>query len=188
MLQNIPHAIGHALQGIRPGIGKTVYHDERLAAVPATIEVTSHAFLDGDPLDPRFTADGAGVSPPLEWRGIPDGTAEVVVIVEDADSPTPQPLVHAIVHRVAGRDGGIAEGAISSGRPGLDLGRNSYLRSGWLPADPPNGHGVHRYLFQVYALRAATGLGDNPGRGSVSDALASLAIARGVLCATYQRV
>ena len=187
MLENLPAAVGRALKGIRPGLDKTLYRHPGLLQLPEAITVSSHAFLAGEPMPARFTADGEGASPPLEWRGVPDGAAEVIVIVEDADSPMPQPLVHAIVHRLPGRDGGLAEGVMSRDPAGVAMGRNSFLKSAWLPCDPPTGHGVHRYIFQVYALREAAGLADHPGRGAVEEALAVRAIAKGVLMGTYQR-
>ena len=60
------------------------------------------------------TADGEGVSPPLDWSGVPQGTDSVVVIVEDADAPTGEPLVHAIVVGLPGADGNLHEGALDS--------------------------------------------------------------------------
>jgi hypothetical protein len=35
----------------------------------------------------RFSYDGGNISPPLEWGGIPDGTAELVLLCEDPDAP-----------------------------------------------------------------------------------------------------
>ncbi len=186
MLEKLPAALGRALKGVRPGLDKLLYRSDGLRDLPETITVSSHAFLAGDELPVRFTADGDRVSPPLEWRGVPDA-AEVILIVEDADSPTPQPLVHAIVHRLPGRDGGIAEGALSRDPPAVAMGRNSFLKAQWLPCDPPVGHGPHRYVFQVYVLGEAAGLGDHPGRGAVETVLRRSAIAKGVLLGTYQR-
>lgn len=187
MLEKLPAAVGRALKNVRPGLDKTLYRSADLRGLPESITVSSLAFLAGDPLPSRFTADGEGVSPPLEWRGVPAGAAEVIVIVEDADSPTPQPLVHAIVHRLPGRDGGIAEGVLSRDPPGVAMGRNSFLKAQWLPCDPPVGHGVHRYIFQIFALREAGNLGDHPGRGAVETVLRRSAVAKGVLLGTYQR-
>lgn len=187
MLEKLPAAIGHLLSGVRPGLDKTLYHDARLAAVPATIAVTSPAFVDGGALPARFTDDGAGVSPPLAWRGVPAEAAAVVIVVEDADSPTPAPLVHAIVHGFAGADGSFAEGAVSSEPPSVATGRNSFLQPAWLPCDPPRGHGPHRYVFQIFALAVAPDFGEHPGRGEVAAALADHAVAKGVLVGTYER-
>ena len=42
---------------------------------------------------------------------------------------------------------------------------------GWLPPDPPPGHGPHRYVFQVYALDSRPELDEGAGRGAVVAAL-----------------
>ncbi len=187
MLEKLPEAIGHLLKGVRPGLEKTVYHDGRLAGVQRSIAVTSPAFADGGALPVRFTDDGGGVSPPLRWDGVPSGTAGVVVVVEDADSPTPAPLVHLIAYALSGSDSELSEGAASGERPAIPLGRNSFGKNAWLPCDPPQGHGDHRYVFQVFALDAVPDLGEHPGRGPVADALARHAVAKGVLIGTYGR-
>ncbi len=187
MLEKLPDAIGHLLKGVRPGLERTVYHDDRLAEVEASIAVTSAAFTDGSALPVRFTGDGAGVSPPLQWAGVPGGTATVVVVVEDADSPTPAPLVHLIVHRLPGADGTLAEGAASDDPPTIATGQNSFMKNAWLPCDPPPGHGVHRYVFQIFALDTTPDLGEHPGRGKVVDAVVKHAMAKGFLIGTYAR-
>jgi len=66
-------------------------------------------------------------------------------------------------------------------------GRNSYLRAGWLPPDPPPGHGTHRYAFQLFALAAGADFGDTPGRDEVLEVLRERAIASGCLIGTYAR-
>jgi len=70
---------------------------------------------------------------------------------------------------------------------GLLLGRHSMLGTGWLPPDPPPGHGVHRYAFQVFALDAPAELSGTPGRDDVLALLAGHAIASGCLIGTYTR-
>ena len=135
----------------------------------------------------RFTDDGAGISPPLTWDGVPDLAAELLLIVEDADPPLPGPLVHAIVHRIPVDMPGLVEGALSGHHPEVESGRNSYLRTGWLPPDPPTGHGPHRYVFQLFALGGPSDLGHHPGRSAVRDVVEALAIARGRLIAIYER-
>jgi phosphatidylethanolamine-binding protein (PEBP) family uncharacterized protein len=52
-----------------------------------TIAVSSPAFGDGDEIPQRFTCDGADVSPPLRFAGIPEGSAELALLVEDPDAP-----------------------------------------------------------------------------------------------------
>ncbi|TGE01734.1 YbhB/YbcL family Raf kinase inhibitor-like protein [Methylobacterium nonmethylotrophicum] len=189
MLETIPHALGEALSGLKAGIAKTAYH-AAFEAAPAAIRVTSPAFADGAALPARFTQDGAKLSPPLAWSGIPAGATALVLLVEDADSPTPKPIVHAIAWDLPAGDGDLPEGALAS--PGSDgtikeVGRNTFLKPGYLPPDPPTGHGPHRYLFQVYALDRHLGLDGTPGRGALLAAMHGHVLAKGVLTGTYER-
>lgn len=190
MLEKLPDVIGHALQDVRAGLDHLVFNTLGLRSGLAAIEVSSLAFADHAPIPARYTADGAGHSPPLNWRNVPAGVDSLVLLVEDADSPTPAPLVHAIVVALPPEDGGIGEGAIASAEQdgaGLHTGRNSYLQAAWLPPDPPPGHGVHRYAFQVYALKAGDAFSETPGRDELVDALRARAVASGLLIGTCER-
>ena len=185
MLEKIPAAVGQALSGLKAGLEKTVFHAD-FADAPETIALTSPAFADGAGMPVRFTADGDGTSPPLAWSGLPAGTASVAILAEDAGSPTPQPLVHLIVWNLAPDVSDLAEGAASANAR-VDLGKNSFLKDGWLPPDPPTGHGPHRYLFQVYALDRLLDLPASPGRGALVDAMRGHVLAKGSLAGTYER-
>src|SRR6185295_13476540 len=114
MLEKLPDLIGHALRGQRAGLDKTAYHAVDLRGGMAALSVGSLAFADHAPIPERYTADGEGVSPPLHWSGVPAAAASVLLIVEDADSPTPQPLVHAIVVALPSGDGALQEAALPS--------------------------------------------------------------------------
>ncbi|MEO8080739.1 MAG: YbhB/YbcL family Raf kinase inhibitor-like protein [Caldimonas sp.] len=190
MLENLPEALGHALRDQRAGLDKTAFQAVDLRAGMARISVQSLAFADHAPIPERYTADGEGVSPPLHWSGVPAGVGSVLLIVEDADAPTPQPLVHAIVVDLPGEDGALAEGALPSSDhdgSGLHTGRNSFLQASWLPPDPPPGHGVHRYVFQVFALAAGAVFDGTPGREAVLEALREHGVASGCHIGTYER-
>jgi Raf kinase inhibitor-like YbhB/YbcL family protein len=193
MLENLPDMVGHALRDVRAGLDHIAFNTSGLRNGMAAIKVSSLAFADHAPIPSRYTADGEGVSPPLQWQGVPAGTASLLLIVEDADAPTPRPLVHAILVDLPAEDGALAEGALQSpDHEGQHLheGRNSYLMSGWLPPDPPPGHGSHRYAFQLFALGASgegDGFGATPGRDAVMDAIRERGLASGCLIGTYAR-
>lgn len=192
MLEKLPEAVGLALRGQRAGIDETLYHRVHATERMGALLVCSPAFADQGPMPSLYTADGDGRSPPLHWIGVPDGARELVVLVEDADAPTPKPLVHAIVTGLPGQDGVLSEGAISAGADdaatdGIDIGRNSLLRRSWLPPDPPPGHGPHRYIFQVFALGDGDPLPQAPGRSDVEAAVRQRALAGGRLVAVYER-
>lgn len=190
MLEHLPAGVGRALRGIRPGLERIVFCSEEARAPGRGLCVTSNAFADGDPMPHRFTADGDQLSPPIAWSGVPVDARSVVVLVEDADSPTPQPLVHAIVWNLPGRDGSLAEGAMD-GTPysarGADIGRNSYLQHAYLPPDPPPGHGPHRYAIQVFALERERDIEGGPGRRRLFAVLRGHVLASGLLVGTYER-
>ena len=190
MLEKLPDAIGHALHDVRAGLDQIVFNTLALRAGMATIEVDSLAFADHAPIPERYTADGLGESPPLSWRGLPPEANAAVLLVEDADSPTPNPLVHAIVVDLPAQDHSLADGAMPSAEnagSGLRMGRNSFLQAVWLPPDPPPGHGVHRYAFQVFALRDGEAFSETPGREELIDRLRERAIASGLLIGTFTR-
>lgn len=191
MLEKLPEVIGQALQGVRAGLDNIVFNTLGMREGMGSIELTSLAFADHAPLPQCYTADGEGISPPLQWSGLPAGAASLLLIVEDADSPTPNPLVHAIVVDLAPENGALHEGAIPSqgheGATGLRVGRNSALQSAWLPPDPPPGHGIHRYAFQLFALGSSPVFSDAPGRDEIVDALREHAVASGLLVSTYER-
>ena len=191
MLENLPDALGHALRGQRAGLDKTAFQAVDLRGGMAAITVSSLAFGDHRPIPTIYTADGQGLSPPLQWGGVPSEAAALVLIVEDADAPTPQPLVQAIVVDLPAMDGGLHEGALPSkdneGLAALKTGRNSFLQKSWLAPDPPPGHGVHRYAFQVFALEAGARFDDSPGRDAVLEAIREYGLASGCLVGTYER-
>lgn len=192
MLEKLPPAVGHVLRDRRAGLDKIAFNRSGLRTGQGLLQVGSLAFADHAPIPARYTADGEGVSPPLHWQGVPAGADSLVLIVEDADAPTGEPLVHAIVVGLPPEDGNLQEGALDSpGHEGGDEevqeGRNSYFRAGWLPPDPPPGHGQHRYVFQLFALGPGEPLAGKPGRDEVVEAIQQRAIASGLLTGTYER-
>lgn len=190
MLEKLPDAVGHALRNQRAGLDQVVFNQVGLGHGTASLKLGSLSFADHAPMPALYTADGDGISPPLDWSGVPPQAAALLLIVEDADAPTPHPLVHAIVVDLLPQDGALPEGALKGGGndgEGYHAGRNSYLQAAWLPPDPPPGHGVHRYVFQLFALDADPGFSETPGREEVLEAVRSHAFASGCLVGTYTR-
>ena len=190
MLEHVPAWLGHLLANVRAGHGKLVLATLADAGGLPSLELSSPAFAKYARLPERFTADGAGVSPPLIWGAVPPGTRSLALIVEDADAPTPEPLVHAVVCGLAPDTHRLVEGEIAAdgaGSSGTDVGRNSFRREGWLPPDPPTGHGSHDYVFQLFALDHAPVLSESPGRSAVVAAMQGHVLAVGVLVGCYSR-
>ncbi len=188
MLEKLPPALGRLMEDFRPGLDALIWAQDGLQA-PDSLTVTSAAFTDGGSIPIRFTEDGDKLSPPLAWSGVPQAARSVVLVIEDADSPTPAPIVHALVYGLPGTDHRLEEGAL----PGKDhagtwtsLGRNSFRAAQYLPPDPPPGHGNHRYVFQVFALDDDR-LTGTPAKHDVIEALKGHVLARGRLMGLYER-
>lgn len=190
MLEKIPHGVGRALRGVRAGFDKVASEDRAFAAIPEAMTLTSNAFGDGEAIPARYTADGAGISPPLTWTAPPAGVSAVALLVEDPDAPSPEPLVHLLAWDLPADLAGLPEGQLKSpGHKGLDesLGRNSFLSAGWLPPDPPSGHGAHLYVFQLFALDRPLAFDGHPGRGAFLEAIKGHVLAKAMLVGTYER-
>ena len=186
MLEKLPPAIGRTLRRVCPGLDRVVAR-RKTTGVPPSILPESPAFANHQDIPTLYTADGEGMSPPLTWVGVPDGARSLALIVEDADSPTHSPLVHAIVMHLPPVLMRLEAGAIADGDHAPLLGRNSFMKTGWLPPDPPPGHGTHRYAFQLFALDHYPERATHPGRTSFIRALHGHIMAYGVLVGNYSR-
>jgi Raf kinase inhibitor-like YbhB/YbcL family protein len=192
MLEHLPRWLGHALANIRAG-GDRVAVAGLHPGECVEIILGSSAFANGARIPARFTADGEGISPPLHWGPLPGGTKALALLVEDADSPSPNPIVHAVVHDLDLETNSLAAGAIGTGGDGAtgsempETGRNSYLQRRWLALDPPPGHGEHHYVFQLFALSSLPCLERAAGRSALLDELDGHLLGVGVLTGTYSR-
>jgi len=194
MLEKLPEGVGQALVNQRAGMDSILYNVLHRERDVARMELHSTAFAFNGRLPIRFTADGEGISPPLLWSNVPDDSDGLVLLVEDADSPTPHPLVHAIATGLERADDRLEEGALSSqpasgasAHDRIQIGPNSFFRHTWLAPDPPRGHGEHRYVFQLFALRGAPIFATGPGRSALIEAVLTHAVAVGCLIGTYER-
>jgi Raf kinase inhibitor-like YbhB/YbcL family protein len=191
MLEKLPRGLGHAVRGVRAGYNKIIAEDDAFEQIPDSISLESPAFRDGGDLPDRFTADGEKISPPLSWRGVPDHAESLVLIVEDPDAPSAEPLVHLLAWDLPPDLATLDEGLFKSpDHEGLDenLGRNSFLQTAYLPPDPPTGHGPHLYAFQLFALDRKLDFDHPPGRKAVVEAMTGHVLAKGVLVGAYERV
>lgn len=120
-----------------------------------TIRLKSPAFEDGGAIPARYTCEGADVSPPLVWEGLPEGTRSLVLIVDDPDAPDPAaPRMvwdHWLLYNLPPECGGLEEGVRARDLPSGTLeGVNSWGRRGYGGPCPPIGR--HRYFHILYAL------------------------------------
>jgi Raf kinase inhibitor-like YbhB/YbcL family protein len=152
-----------------------------LPEAPERITVTSTAFPDGATIPERFTCDGDGDAPALAWSGVPAGTRELALVVDDPDAGF---YVHWTVAGIPPTATGLRDGEEPEGAEELPTSAGD---DGWTPPCPPEGDGVHEYLVALYALDAPLGVGDDATPDEVRNALGEHAIARGVLRGRFGR-
>src|SRR3954454_12620563 len=125
----------------------------------------------------RFTCAGAGERPPLRWSGVPRGARELVLVVTDPDAPGGR-----FVHWTAFGISATAHSVPRTVRQGVA----TTGKVGWTPPCPPPGDKPHRYVFDLYALRAPSGLKAGAGADAVIAAVRG-AVARGELVSRFGR-
>lgn len=142
------------------------------------LSLRSTAFAPGGPIPRRFACDGPDVSPPLSWSGVPSGTRQLALLVQDLTTP----FVHWALAGVGPATRSLAGGAIPAGAV---QGRNDFGRVGYGGPCPALGGGTHRYRFTLYAL--ASTQAPAPGFDVRSLPAIAGALAAASLVGTYRR-
>ena len=151
------------------------------------MELASDAFKDGQPIPSQFTCDDKNVSPALAWKGAPEGTRSLALIVDDPDSPTGL-WTHWVVFNIPADSLGLAEDAVKSKTTPASVrqGMNSFKQLGYGGPCPPAGK-PHRYYFKMFALDTTLNLQSGASRADVEAAMTKHILAQGQLVGTYQR-
>jgi len=155
------------------------------------LRLSSPAFENGKKIPKQFTADGADVSPPLEWGRGPAQTRGYVLIVEDPDAPGKRPFVQWIVYGIPAEQTSLREGLSSPnggamGAGELKEGKNGKGLTGYVGPEPSPGK-PHRYVFQMFAVDKPINLPAGADRAGVLEELNAHVLMQGELTGEYQR-
>lgn len=148
------------------------------------MRVMSSAFEEGGTIPTRYTCDGADISPPLRWEGVPEGTKSIAIICDDPDAPM-ETWVHWVVFNVSPRIVSFAE-AVDVVRDGAIVGTNSWGKSEYGGPCPPTG--VHRYNFKLYALEQTLTLDKYATKQDLENAMRGHILDEAQLMARYKRI
>lgn len=151
------------------------------------MRLSSPAFEPQASIPQRFTADGANVSPPLEWSDVPKDAKSLALIVEDPDAPDPAaPKVvwsHWVVYNIPPDTRGLPEkGPLPDG---AIEGLNDWKKSGWGGPSPPVGR--HRYFFRLFALDVHLSRLGRPTKANLEQEMKGHVLATAELVGTYAR-
>lgn len=175
--------LGKLLKNRRAGQTDLAWNAPNLAG-PETLALASTDFDHETTIPTAHAAKRVGGqerSPALTWSPPPPGTAQLLLVVEDPDAPTPKPFVHGVILLDPALTG-LPHGALNAGSPpdGVRLLRSGMGRGYRGPA-PVKGHGPHRYVFQLFALAEPLTAGSPTAALDTAKPRDVLAAATGVL-------
>ena len=152
------------------------------------MKVVSTAFAHNGAIPPRYTCDGADVSPPLAWSDVPQGAKSLALIVDDPDAPDPaapkMTWVHWVLYNIPVQAAGLDE-AVRSLPAGTREGLNDWKRTGYGGPCPPVGR--HRYFHKLYALDVLLPDLHTPRKSALEKAMKGHVLATAELVGTYQK-
>lgn len=156
----------------------------------SSMQLHSPDFQPDGVLPPRFTCDGDGVSPALQWSGAPAGTRSFALVVDDPDAPDPaapqRTWVHWVLYDMPAGSTGLPQGARAEQLPsGTREGHNDWERSGFGAPCPPKGR--HRYVHTLYALDTVLPDLHEPDKAQLLARMKGHVLATSRLVATYAR-
>jgi hypothetical protein len=117
----------------------------KLEKPPMTL--TSTAFVHGGKIPDRCSCAGENLSPPLEWKNVPDSTESFALIMRNID-PGRWHFIHWVVLNIPADTRYLPEGA---GRRTLVPGESPGI-GGYIGVIPDKEYRFHRYVFTLYAL------------------------------------
>jgi Raf kinase inhibitor-like YbhB/YbcL family protein len=148
------------------------------------LTLTSNAFSDGDAIPAEYTCQGADISPPLQWDGVPASGRSLVLIVDDPDAPDPKApkmtWVHWVLYNLPPESRELPQAVAPTD---TCEGLNDWKQTGYGGPCPPIGR--HRYFYKLYALDTLLDDLNRPTKAEVERAMAGHVIAQAVLVGTY---
>ena len=152
------------------------------------LTLTSTAFVPNGAIPTKHTCQGADVSPPLAWSGVPAGAKSLALVIDDPDAPDPaapkMTWVHWVLYEIPPTASGLPEGAATL-PSGTRSGLNDWKRSGYGGPCPPIGR--HRYFHKLYALDTTLGDLGQPTKAALEKAMAGHILEQAELIGTYQK-
>ncbi len=151
------------------------------------MEIKSSAFKAQEKIPTKYTCDGADVSPPLNWTGIPEKTQSFALISDDPDAPVGT-WVHWVIYDIPSETGDLPEGVAKKDalESGAKQGVNDFRKVGYGGPCPPPGP-AHRYFFKLYALDAKLNLPSKATKRDVEKAMEGHILAKAELVGLYKR-
>ena len=145
------------------------------------MQLTSTAFAPNGPIPSRHTCDGENDNPPLSILEVPPEARGLALIVHDPDAVSGD-FAHWVAWNLPPDTHEIKSGLVP---PNAIEGVNDFGKNGYGGPCPPEGTGIHRYRFVLFALDTALELPVSAGRDDLLKAMAGHELARAELVGLY---
>ena len=147
----------------------------------------SEAFQEGGNIPAKYTCQGDGMSPALNWGGMPQRVGSYALIVDDPDAPGGT-FTHWVLFDLNANTDNLGEGVpgVPKLPDGAIEGANSAGKLGYYPPCPPAGP-AHHYHFTIYALDTMLNLDPGTSRQDVLEAMQGHILDQGTLVGLYAR-
>ncbi len=164
-----------------PGTSASAVEMDALKKADTNFRLASAEIPDASHLPVEFTGDGAGVSPPLSWKGAPKGTKGFVLIM---DHQAPDGIKTSwVLYDIPADSTNLPKDVRNVGKAGLSF-------KGKVGYEPPNsrGPGAKTYLLTLYSLNAPLELKGDATRENVLAAMRGKVLASASLSVTHKKI
>ena len=148
---------------------------DTFSVVGSTLKLRSPAFAVGGAIPKKYTCDGSDASPPLRISGVPGGTEELVLFLDDLDgSPTATNTTTDWNHWVVIHIPPEGKFRAYSAPKTATVATNDSGGHSWEPICPPGNsqeRDKHNFRFTLYALDAVLTGGSSSTRAEVKTAM-----------------
>jgi Raf kinase inhibitor-like YbhB/YbcL family protein len=129
-----------------------------MSSGPGIFQLSTDAFPNNE-IPTKYTCKSADapVSPPFTWTNPPLGTKSFVLIADNLDSVPVSgfALDHWLVYDIPSTETGLSENAAANLPSGAKHGTNREGKDEYSGPCAPDGSGINRYYFRLYALNIA---------------------------------
>lgn len=167
-----------------PGTGQS--QSQKKGDNSMVIKISSSAFDQGGMIPARYTCDSTNITPPLQWRGVPDDAESLALIADDPDAPG-KTWVHWVLFNLPAGTASLAEDYPKDANleNGAINGITDFGSNGYGGPCPPGG--THRYYFKLYALDTTLDLKSSAKKPDLLKAMEGHVLAEGQLMGKYKR-
>ncbi|MFO8109517.1 MAG: YbhB/YbcL family Raf kinase inhibitor-like protein [Thermoplasmata archaeon] len=148
----------------------------------SALKLESPAFENGKKIPRKYGYKKKNINPPLNIKGVSDGTKSLALIMDDPDAMAPAGKVwdHWVIWNISPNTKKIKEGSVP--KEAVE-GKSDYGEIGYGGPAPPDKE--HTYVFKLYALDNTLPLKKGATKDKLKKAMKGHVLAKSVLKGTY---